>query len=330
MDLYLAWRIACWPDMPMDPDEFWEEWQARPPDIPCERWLWMDQGEVVLAGVAHCEHWVGEPGLYYVGVLSTNNSGPVQVAECYRSLMDWSLERGANRFVSWSRSTMTVDQGVLREIGFVETQRNPESHLDLTSFETRVWQEAIDGVRAKGYEFFTYRQWADRKPEDFVRETWELEQDLIFDVPRVERVEKVPFEEYKSQIARDEPYWDTMWLAVINDRLVAASQHFPAKTRKGHVSTGLSGTRREARRNGIITALKAHALGDLKARGMTLVTTDNEEANPMFQINVRLGFRKVYDHIAMSFHPEVNKGAVDASLEVSRADRPDSSQLAES
>lgn len=330
MDEYLGWRLRCWPDMPSDPDEFWADWEARPPHVPYERWIWKEDGQVVLCGVASCEHWVNEPGLYFVGVISHNGSSPSQVEECYRFLMDWSFEKGANRFETWSRSTMEVDLAALRGLGFVEIQRNPESHLDLASFDPSQYDALIARVQESGVEFVTYRQWAARRPEDYAKDTWELEQELVADVPLMETIEGIPFDEFSGQLHRDQHYWDTMWLAVLDGRLAAATQMYPIKTRKGFVSTGLSGTRREARRRGIITALKAHALRDLKDRGMTLVTTDNEEANPMFQINVSLGFRKVYEHVGMSFRPEVNSSEASASLEASRADRPDSGQSAES
>ena len=53
------------------------------------------------------------------------------------------------------------------------------------------------------------------------------------------------------------------------------------------------GVRKDYRRKKIATALKVEALSRLKKRGISKVPTDNEENNPMYKINVNLGFDPV-------------------------------------
>ena len=57
--------------------------------------------------------------------------------------------------------------------------------------------------------------------------------------------------------------------------------------------TGGLGVIREFRRKGIATALKVKAIEALLKKGVTEVRTDNEENNPMYKINVALGFKPV-------------------------------------
>ena len=45
------------------------------------------------------------------------------------------------------------------------------------------------------------------------------------------------------------------------------------------------------RRKGLATALKIKAIERLRENGITEVRTDNEENNPMYKINVALGFK---------------------------------------
>ena len=54
--------------------------------------------------------------------------------------------------------------------------------------------------------------------------------------------------------------------------------------------TGSLGVLRKYRRQGIATALKVKAFEKLREKGIKKVRTDNEENNPMYQINVALGF----------------------------------------
>ena len=55
--------------------------------------------------------------------------------------------------------------------------------------------------------------------------------------------------------------------------------------------TGGLGVIRDYRRKGIATAIKIHALKRLLKNGVLEVRTDNEENNPMYKINVALGFK---------------------------------------
>ena len=50
---------------------------------------------------------------------------------------------------------------------------------------------------------------------------------------------------------------------------------------------------RNYRRKGIATALKIKAIEKLIEKGITEIRTDNEENNPMYKINLSLGFESV-------------------------------------
>ncbi len=54
--------------------------------------------------------------------------------------------------------------------------------------------------------------------------------------------------------------------------------------------TGMTGVLRSHRRQGLATALKVHAIQFAKAYGAKAINTSNEEHNPMFQLNLALGF----------------------------------------
>ena len=53
------------------------------------------------------------------------------------------------------------------------------------------------------------------------------------------------------------------------------------------------GVLKDFRRKGIATALKIKAIEKLIEKGVTEIRTDNEENNPMYKINVSLGFEPV-------------------------------------
>ena len=57
--------------------------------------------------------------------------------------------------------------------------------------------------------------------------------------------------------------------------------------------TGGLGVLKKFRRCGIATAIKIKAIEKLLEKGVTEVRTDNEKNNPMYKINVALGFKPV-------------------------------------
>ena len=80
-------------------------------------------------------------------------------------------------------------------------------------------------------------------------------------------------------------------IAVDGDKYIGSTdiQIFP-KSDAYKAWTGSLGVLREYRRQGIATSLKIKAFEKLRKKGIRQVRTDNEENNPMYKINVALGF----------------------------------------
>ena len=58
--------------------------------------------------------------------------------------------------------------------------------------------------------------------------------------------------------------------------------------------TGMSGVKREYRRKGIATALKLRSIAFAQTQDTRVLMTSNNSANPMLQLNLKLGF-EIYD-----------------------------------
>ena len=87
--------------------------------------------------------------------------------------------------------------------------------------------------------------------------------------------------------------YEDVYIVMDGDKWVALSTYARSLRSKDKISTGLTGVLTEYRRKGICKAVKIHALLDLKKKGFKKVFTGNEENNPMFQINLMLGFKKI-------------------------------------
>ena len=84
-------------------------------------------------------------------------------------------------------------------------------------------------------------------------------------------------------------------IVAVKDRVYIGSTdlcYFPKADPYKAWTRGL-GVLKEFRRKGIATTLKIKAIEKLLAKGIIEVRTDNEENNPMYKINVALGFKPV-------------------------------------
>ena len=98
----------------------------------------------------------------------------------------------------------------------------------------------------------------------------------------------------KQQINFEENYYGVEIVAVKNGKYIGSTDievFFKTEPHKGW--TGGLGVLKEFRRKGIATALKIKAIEVLLKKGITELRTDNEENNPMYKINLALGFQPV-------------------------------------
>ncbi len=84
------------------------------------------------------------------------------------------------------------------------------------------------------------------------------------------------------------------WFIVVDGgRYVGMSQLWRNLADPKLLQTGLTGVSRTHRRRGLATALKVRAIMGAKESGVETIRTDNEEKNPMYVLNVKLGFKPI-------------------------------------
>ena len=83
-------------------------------------------------------------------------------------------------------------------------------------------------------------------------------------------------------------------IAILNKKYIGSTNlYLYPKAEPNKAWTGGLGILKEFRRKGIATAIKIKAIEALLKKGITEIRTDNEEHNPMYKINVELGFKPV-------------------------------------
>ena len=184
----------------------------------------------------------------------------------------------------------------LIENQFKLVQTNREYLCDITKINIEKYQPLIEKLEREGIKFYDskeeMREWPNhyKKLEELI---WTYSKD--FPIPNGVEHTRMPFEQaMKIQIDFEENSYGTEIIAVLNEEYIGSTdlEVYP-KTEPHKAWTEGLGVLKDFRRKGIATALKIKAIERLLEKGITEVRTDNEENNPMYKINVNLGFKSV-------------------------------------
>lgn len=195
--------------------------------------------------------------------------------------------------------TSTRHEGRIRRLemeGYVCNQIVPFSILHLAEFDPAPFQAKLQSVASQGIEITTIGE-LDRRGIDWKENLYYASDEMAQDVPSPVPLTRPNLERYKELL--DNPviyYRDLMFCALDEGKIVGYSRLTPDQVRGDTIMTGLSGTVRSHRRRGIVTAVKVHGIMEAKRRGFKDVMTDNDDTNPMYQINLSLGFKPLVEH----------------------------------
>jgi mycothiol synthase len=132
---------------------------------------------------------------------------------------------------------------------------------------------------------------ADRR--DVHERIYRLDLEASRDVPRMEKMTDISFEQYSEHTFRDPRYDpEAVFLARTGDEYVAMStlHHWPAEP--DTLMVGFTGTLPAYRGRGLATELKRRAVEFARTRGYRYLRTFNDSDNPrIWAINQKLGFQ---------------------------------------
>jgi mycothiol synthase len=282
----------------IDPDhadsvENWQHWDRnRSPEHHFRRFVAERDGEVVAFGHYGHQSWSFREDKYFfwVGV------HPDHERKGYGSaLWDYMLARLSKRepgeLASWTRENRPRAVEFLEHRGFEAKLRMPISRINPQTFDPAPFAEKIARTEASGIVVKTLAELQQVDP-DWRRNMWELEWECALDVPSVDELTKLEFDDWVKKLPGSPNFLPEGWfIAVDGDEYVGMSCLWRNSVRSDKLGTGLTGVKRSHRRRGVATAMKVRALTFAREYGAVEVDTDNEENNPMLQLNLQLGFR---------------------------------------
>jgi mycothiol synthase len=183
-----------------------------------------------------------------------------------------------------------ADMRFFAEHGFQKVMRYPQSILDVTAFDPTPFAPVLKNVRVAGVRIVSLRELPEIDP-DWKHKLYELEWELAQDVPSIVPPVKRSFEEFEQGVLNAPNFTpDGFFVALDGDQFVGLSQVRLNPAKPEMLETGLTGVIRSHRRRKIATVLKLHGIDFARRSGAAAIVTGNEENNPMYYLNLSLGF----------------------------------------
>ncbi|MFK7802752.1 MAG: GNAT family N-acetyltransferase [Anaerolineae bacterium] len=177
----------------------------------------------------------------------------------------------------------------LESSGWAFAQRDPRSELDVQTFDFGPYSGLDEKMAAEGIEIANLTALKERFP-DWQRLMYELEGPIIRDIPAPFPIKQEPFEDFVKWFDHPNFLPESDFYALEGDKWVGLSNVKKVDGISDYMSVGLTGTLPSHRRRGIATALKVKTIEFAKQYGAKFIRTDNEENNPMYYLNLQLGF----------------------------------------
>lgn len=283
----------------------WDEIARAQSDL-FERFVLERDGVARAVATLIDPHWSKGSGKLNARVWALPGDDRAELLEQgFEHLFEIARSHQPKGLVSGYRSDDAEKRAYLERSGFSETMRWPVKRLDLENSNVHAFEPGRQRALAGGVTVRTYAQERDGRT-DWLERAYELDKEVMADVPLPDPYNPMPFDKF-CEFMQNPKAVDLDWFFVAIDEAsgeyAGLTMLFPSKMEPDKAFTGLTGVRRQFRRRGIATALKLAAFDKARAHGRRFILTDNEENNPMGQLNRAMGFRDLFSQVAVERVP---------------------------
>jgi len=297
-DVALIRREAT-PDSPIAEEELEEQQRLRPEGL-------FRRFELIYSGRELAGFWalqqepsfVSDAEMHLRLLLRPRFEGRGLEAAAVERAVTLAKNLKLGKIVAHARSTHPGTLLALADKGFRPFHRDIVSRLVLDEFDPSLWQKALNRVTERGIRFACASD-LEKSDPNWIEQAFRVHVELMHDVPFASAYTAPAFETWAAKVRNPKLYdQDLMFFAYNGARIVGETALFRLAARPSWCLTGLTAVVKEYRRQGIALALKVQSIGAAKELGIEHIDTGNEEGNPAYRMNQKLGYRDLYDDLA--------------------------------
>ena len=291
-EAFVTVENAIWVDYPSTVEEFIHYDSTRDSKYLYQRFVIEIDGKLI-GSCMYCEPWWSmKPGKYYLNISIHSDYRRLGYgSKAYDYIMKELEKHNPLVLVSDTREDQTDGVKFLADRGFIQLMREPTSQLDVIAFDQEKFTEYSKKMKKLGINILSLTEIQKINP-NWKQMLWNLDWELLQDVPTTDPFTRQTFENFEKRTLSHPGFnTDAQFFAIDKGKYVGMSALWTSKAAPKKLFTGLTGVVRTHRRKGIATAMKVKAIEFARKYGSTIIETDNEENNPMYFLNIKLGFK---------------------------------------
>lgn len=199
-------------------------------------------------------------------------------------------EPSPTTIVASARENVADGIRFLEHRGFELKMREQKSRLVLAEFDPTRFDGAQQRLEDQGITVRTLAELQTTEPE-WLQRLWNLSWPIEQDIPSLNPPTRFSIERYAKELDTPAFMPEAAFIALDGEEWVGISMLWKVPSEPDKLYTELTGVLRSHRRKGIATALKLRCIDWAAENGYARIDTDNEEKNPMYQLNLALGFK---------------------------------------
>lgn len=241
--------------------------------------------------------WLKDPDVYTIGWLTHPDFRRRGIASAYWDYLEQEIlpTRSISGLIVGLRSDAPDSAPFVEKRGFRQIEKTTESELDLTIFDPADYAELTAKIDARGIVLKPLSELIEND-EDHMEKLVQLANVHRDDEPTTEDQAPITAELFRNYYMSSDTFYPDGWfIATDGDKYVGWCAVLPDHERPTDVSNGITVIARNYRRIGLATAMKVHVIKHAQAMGAERIRTSNISINPMFDINLKLGYVPQYD-----------------------------------
>lgn len=272
--------------------KFWDRWWD--PKFRRATFLVEVDGQAVASGSYAEWIWWYEPGRYVLGVEVHPAFRQQGIGTAlYDHLMTALATEDPKGTICMCKCREDQSESVrfITKCGFAQTGRELFSELDVQAFDMQRFANVGERMRQQGITIAAYPELAAADPL-CQRKCYEMQSESMTGMPRVTTQANRSCEQYVQQVFGNSAFIpEAFFIALDQGRYVGLSALCNEHEDRTRLATDYTGVIPSYRQRGIATALKLCCIQYAKAHGARTIVTGNDETNPMYQLNLTLGFK---------------------------------------